>query len=96
MKKSNKTTKLPDFEKMTYEEEALWWDTHSLADLKDEFEPVKLTVSNELTKTISVRMPPDAFIKLKKRARSRGVGLGTLIRVWVLDRLEQNPSPKTV
>ena len=35
-----KKSKLPDFSKMTLEEEAEFWDTHSVADYWDELGPV--------------------------------------------------------
>ena len=42
MAKKRDERKLPDFDKMTYAEEAHWWDTHSFADYLDEFEEVEV------------------------------------------------------
>jgi len=35
-----KESKMPDFNKMSYEEEATWWDTHDITDYLDELTPV--------------------------------------------------------
>ena len=42
-----KKFKFPDFDKMTYEEEANWWDAHSLADFWDELEDVDIVLKVE-------------------------------------------------
>lgn len=53
-----KKNKLPDFETMTREEEAHFWDTHSFTDYWDEFEDCELVVNLRKPKkeTIVTRM----------------------------------------
>jgi hypothetical protein len=45
-----KENKLPDFRKMTLEEEANFWDTHSVADYWDELGPVGVHVGRKKPK----------------------------------------------
>ena len=43
-KRQNKVVKslieFPDFDKMTYEEEAKWWETHDLSQVMDKMEEI--------------------------------------------------------
>ena len=81
--------KLPDFDNMTYEEEAKWWDTHSLADYWDEFKVVEARFAENLTKWVNVRVDPATFSRLRVQARRRGVGVTTLARMWILEKLNK-------
>ena len=89
MIQKQKKRKLPDFDKMTYEEEAQWWDTHSLADYWDEFEVIKARFAENLTKWVNVRVDPATFSRLRAQARKRGVGATTLARMWIMEKLSQ-------
>jgi hypothetical protein len=81
--------KLPDFDKMTYEEEAKWWDTHSLADYWDEFEVVEARFAEKLTKWVNVRVDLATFSRLRAQAHKKGVGATTLARMWILEKLDK-------
>jgi predicted DNA binding CopG/RHH family protein len=70
------------------EEEAQFWDTHSFADYWDELKPVEVKyIKKELTEPISVRFTQDTLAKLRSEASRMGVGATTLIRMWVMERL---------
>lgn len=71
------------------EEEAAFWDTHSITDFIEESTPVKVTVSKNLSDPLTVRLDPEDRAELARRAQSKGVGPSTLVRMWVKERLKQ-------
>lgn len=88
MKKKEKKKgkyKFPDFDSMTYQEEAEWWDTHSFADFWDELEDVEIVfdLHKKRDETISIRLPSDLREKLEEIAGKKGINLSTLARVWL-------------
>ena len=80
--------RVPEF--ATREEEAEFWDTHDITDYLDELKPVQVRFSKRLTTGITVRLTPEALVKMKLLARQKGVGPSTLARMWILERLEQS------
>lgn len=91
MKKANgksgiKPSKIPRFKSRA--EEAKFWDTHSIADDWDEFKPVKVCVAKNLSEVLPVRLDAETLNKLRKEARKKGVGPTTLVRMWVIERLQ--------
>lgn len=89
MKKKNKNFKFPDFNKMTYEEEANWWDTHDLGDYWDEMKDVDIVfeLDKPRTESLVLRIQKDIKEKLQKVARSRGLNISTLARMWLMEKL---------
>ena len=79
--------RIPEFK--SYEEEAQWWDTHSVADYPDEFETVELEVDKNLARTLTIRLNTETFTELRKRAEKKGLGVTTLIRMWLREHLEE-------
>jgi len=79
--------RIPDF--ASREEEAAWWDTHSIVDYLDELEPVKIRFAKNLSNPMAVRLDPQDRTELTRRARAKGVGPSTLVRMWVKERLRQ-------
>ena len=77
--------RIPDF--ATREEEAAWWDTHSITDYLDELEPVRARFAKNLSNPLAVRLDPRDRIELTRRAKELGIGPSTLIRMWVRERL---------
>jgi glutathione S-transferase len=71
------------------EEEASFWDTHSITDYLDEMEPVNLVVGGELAERLTVRLEQADREELARRAVSKGVGPSTLARMWLKERLQQ-------
>lgn len=86
MKKKNK---LPDFNNMTYAQEAKFWDTHNLTDFDDETEDVKIVFDLEKprTETLVVRLQEDLKARLKQVAKRKGLDVSTLARMWILEKL---------
>ncbi len=84
-----KISKLPDFDKMSYKEEAEWWDTHDLGDYWDEFEDVEIVfdLRKPRDKTLVVRLQDEVKKQLENVARKRGLNVSTLARMWLMERL---------
>jgi CopG antitoxin of type II toxin-antitoxin system len=79
--------RIPDF--ASKEEEAAWWDTHSITDFLDELEPVEVRFAKNLSDPIAVRLDPSDRAELKRQAKELGIGPSTLIRIWVRERLKR-------
>lgn len=81
--------RLPKF--ANEQEEAEFWDTHDSTEFLAETAPVDFTfVDARPTKQqISLRLEPAVIERLKSIARSKGIGYQTMIRLWVMERLEQ-------
>lgn len=86
-----KKNKLPDFDKMTYAQEAEWFDTHDMGNYWDEFDDVKVVVELDKPreKTIVVRLQEEFKDRLEKIARSRGLNTSTLVRMWLMEKMNQ-------
>jgi predicted DNA binding CopG/RHH family protein len=80
-------SRIPEFK--SYEEEAQWWDTHSVADYPEEFKTVELEVDKNLFHTLSIRLDAETLSKVRKEAQKKGLGATTLIRMWVREQLEE-------
>lgn len=87
MTKTDKKRKLPDFDKMSYGEEARWWETHTIADYPGEFEVVETRFAKNLSETMNIRFDPITLNRLRRIAHKRGIGPTTLARMWVLEKL---------
>ena len=74
----------------TYEEEATFWDTHSITDFTAETEAVQVSATRGLSANVQVRFDPETDHELEAIARERGMKKATLIRTWVLERLRQD------
>ena len=80
-----KQTKIPVF--ASREEEAHWWDNHSVADYLNEFKPVKVRFAKNLSQGITIRFHFQTLTKLRSSAKKKGIGPTTLARMWILERL---------
>jgi hypothetical protein len=74
----------------SYEEEASFWDTHSITELKAETEAVEVSATRDLSANVQVRFDPETDHELEAIARERVMKKATLIRTWVLERLRQD------
>ncbi|HBQ50530.1 hypothetical protein A3B42_00480 [Candidatus Daviesbacteria bacterium RIFCSPLOWO2_01_FULL_38_10] len=85
-----KKNRLPEFK--TLKEEAEFWDTHSFADFWDELEDVDIVVELEKPRdeTIVLRVQKQVKDNLDKFARSLGLNLSTLARMWLMEKLQEN------
>lgn len=86
MKKNKKI--IPKFSSLT--DEVLFWDKHSLADYWEEFSDVDMVVELDKprTETLIVRVQKDMKDKMKKIARSRGLNISTMARMWMIEKLK--------
>jgi hypothetical protein len=85
-----RASRIPEFSSI--QEEAEWWDTHSIVDYLDELEPVKIKFAKNLSSPIAVRLDASDRARLIQIAHEEGVGTSTLIRMWIKDRLRQQAS----
>lgn len=87
-----KKNKLPDFNKMSYEEEAKWWDTHDLGNYWDEMEDVDIVFDLHKPKeeTLVLRLQKNLKERLEKVAKSKGLNISSLARIWLTDKLHQS------
>lgn len=87
-----KKNRLPDFDKMSREEEAKFWDTHSFADYWDELEDVDIVFELHKPKneTVVVRLQKNLKDKLERAARAKGLNVSALARMWIAEKLQSN------
>ena len=73
------------------QEEADFWDTHSFVDYMDDTTEVDVTFvdARPRKEQISLRLDRETITRLKAVAHKRGIGYQTLIRMWVMERLNQ-------
>jgi predicted DNA binding CopG/RHH family protein len=83
---TNTKNNIPEFK--TIQEEAEFWDTHDFTDFEDEFRPVKVKFSKPLEHVFAVRFDGGTLTDLQEEASKKGISAGTLIRVWVKERLQ--------
>lgn len=89
MKKKNR---IPKFK--TYEEEAKFWDTHNVTDFIDETKNADIVfeLDKPRDETLIVRLQKDFKEKLEKTARSKGLNVSTLARMWLTEKLQSSRS----
>lgn len=85
-----KKSRVPKFK--STREEAEFWDTHSFADYWDELEDVDLVfeLDKPRDETIVLRVQGDIKERIERLARSKGLNLSTLARVWFMEKLQEN------
>ena len=88
-KKPSPKKRIPEF--ASIEEEAAFWDTHSTADYESEFKPVRARFAKNLSQGITIRLDPETLDKIRAQAHEKGIGATTLIRMWVLEHVNQRP-----
>ena len=81
-------SKIPEFK--SYKEEADFWNTHSFADYWDELENVDIVVELDKPRdeTLVLRLQKDLKERLKKIARTKGLNVSTLARMWIIEKLQ--------
>jgi predicted DNA binding CopG/RHH family protein len=84
-----KVKKIPEFK--NYAEEAKFWDTHDFSDFWEETEPVEIEFLGETKRedTITIRVQPRLKERLEQLARSYGINLSSLARMWLIEKLRQ-------
>ncbi len=81
--------KTPQF--ASEQEESDFWDTHSSVDYMDDMVEVdvRFVDARPRKEQISLRLDRETITRLKAVAQQRGIGYQTLIRMWVMERLNQ-------
>lgn len=92
MKSKKGTVKLIKPFKML-EEEAKFWDTHSILEHINEGTKIGFHQTNK-TDSLTVRFEPKDLQKLREKAIQMGVGPTTLIRMWVREYLRKEQHNK--
>ncbi len=89
-------SRIPTFK--TIEEEAEFWDTHDTTEFEDEFEEVTDVrfVKYQPKKVITVRLGEDTLAALTKEAHEKDIGLSTLVRMWILEHLQERDKTSRV
>lgn len=86
MARSRRRSRIPTFR--TEAEEARFWDTHDSTDFLAEFRPAKVTFVRPKPKVlVSVRIAKPEVKLLRRIAARKGLGYGSLIRMWLTERL---------
>jgi hypothetical protein len=75
------------------EQEAEFWDAHSPLEYGD-WEEVKLEFVQPLEHTLAIRLDARTIDRLWRAAQSKGMGMSTLARMWLLERLEEEAPKK--
>ncbi len=88
MKRNKKILPIPNFKSI--QEEADFWDTHSVAPYWNQWKKVKIEVAKNLSSGLTVRFDERDLGRIRSQARSVGVGPTTLIRMWVLEKLSKS------
>lgn len=91
VKISEKKVPIPDFKNI--EEEAEFWDTHSIAPYLRDAKPVKVVVAKNLSTGITIRFDSGVLEKVRSQAQEKGLGPTTLIRMWVMEKLQGTKNP---
>lgn len=82
-----KKNRIPKFKNL--EEEAKFWDTHSITDFEDELKDVEIVfeLDKPRDETLILRLQKGVKEKLEKVARSKGLNVSTLARMWLMEKL---------
>jgi predicted DNA binding CopG/RHH family protein len=97
MKGEVEMPEIPDFK--TAEEEAEFWETHSVSDYWDEFEPVKEELDPKLKaqikaranlKRVTLRLSQEQIAAAKRIAAEKGIPYQTLIRMWIVEGIKSH------
>lgn len=91
MKNFRRPKPIPPFK--TLDEEAEFWDTHDTSPLfsNSNFPLQKLPLlEKEKEETLILRIQKSVKDRLKRVARSKGLNVGTLSRMWLIEKLSQS------
>lgn len=86
--------KIPAFK--TYEEEANFWDTHSITDFESQTEDVEIIFELDKPREESLVLRVQKGIKktLNKMARTKGLNVSTLVRMWIMEKMQEDMAGK--
>ena len=93
MKHINSIEEIPA--RMTEDEAAEFYGTHSLADVMGKLEPVAepIELSPRLRETmLRVRLKPKEMTAVKSIARRKGMDYQALVRQWIVEKVKEYQS----
>ena len=73
----------------TLEEEAAFWDSHSIADYWEGAAEIGARNGQSLSRGLTIRLDAETLTALRAAARIKGLGPTTLARSWILEHLAQ-------
>ena len=82
-------SRIPNFK--TYAEEANFWDTHDITDFEDETKEVDIVfeLDKPRDETLILRLQKDFKKRLEYIARSKGLNVSTLARMWLMEKAQK-------
>ncbi len=85
---SDESKKIPLFN--TMQEEADFWDTHSINDYLPELKETRVVYRPKIKKESNVvlRMEPELKKRLSALSRKKGITLSALVRIWLIEKLQ--------
>ena len=89
---SEESKKIPLFKSI--QEEADFWDTHSINDYLPELKETRIDYNPRVKKESNVvlRMEPELKKRLSALSRKKGITLSTLVRIWLIEKLHDETS----
>jgi len=73
------------------EEEAQFWDSHSVVDEIDQGTLVGFHRARK-TGSLTIRFQPEDIHQIREQALQQGIGPTTLVRMWVMEHLRRDSS----
>lgn len=90
----NNTTKDPLPETFnTFEEMAEFWDTHDVTDYEEFLTPVEVNIAAQPRHEYVIVLSDTLDTALRKVQQKEGVPVGTLVNLWVQEKLQQYLEP---
>ncbi len=82
-----KKSRIPKFKNI--EEEARFWDTHSITEFENETEDVEIVfdLARPKEETLILRLQKETKQELEKEAKKKGLSTSSLARLWLTQRL---------
>jgi len=68
---------------------AQFWDTHGLAEFRDQTEPVEFEFDPQARRHTLVAVDPELLTRIRRVARSRGLQTESLINLWLEQRVQE-------
>lgn len=83
-----KNLKIPRFN--TYQEEVDFWDKHNVTDFDQETKDIKIVfeLDKPRDETLILRLQKEIKQKLERVARSKGLNVSALARMWLMEKLQ--------
>jgi len=85
--------KIPKFK--TIREEAEFWDTHDLTDYAEDLRPAKNVVfARPERQMVTLRLDKKIVNRLKAFGIRKGIGYSALLRMWIIEKFNQEMHPR--